>query len=420
MRTSEGFGWPYGVYHPLHADIFMFNVISIVDDGEITEEENVIVNLRTNSLLNRPDVSQEQVDDAFDMVGLWFNNVLSTEGKKEAIRIFHTIGAEMAEINNNNPNVLNLKMQLFRDCCAADGEISELEKEILDELADAWNINKDWTKRLPRYKSHSDYKEKDIEGTHGDEWFDSLKDYFTVCFAIGSYSFAEAFEGTGIKNTHIALKNQNNYMFSGHPRALKPIPSNCKGLTCVDCDWFVCDTCIKKEKEWKCPNEHELKDHVPGKEGYGCDSCGRGMRAFLPEEIEIFQILDEKSNDFVYVAKICSAAIKNWKQRTMQEGVMEQDMTTPIFLESLINLLTRINVATTTPDNPSDKKVINKLYKILVECAEHNKGDENGLYKFVIAKLEYIKKRGGVTEEVEFSTPVKNPRKSLKFIEDLK
>ena len=144
------------------------------------------------------------------------------------------------------------------------------------------------------------------------------------------------------------------------------------------------------------------------------------MRAFLPEEIEIFQILDEKSNDFVYVAKICSAAIKNWKQRTMQEGIMEQDMTTPIFLESLINLLTRINVATTTPDNPSDKEVINRLYKILVECAEHNKGDENGLYKFVIAKLEYIKKRGGVTEEVEFSAPVKNPRKSLKFIEDLK
>ena len=105
---------------------------------------------------------------------------------------------------------------------------------------------------------------------------------------------------------------------------------------------------------------------------------------------------------------------------TMKEGIMEQDMTTSIFLESVSKLLTRINIATTTPDNPSDKKVINKLYKILVECAEHNKGDENGLYKFVIAKLEYIKKRGGVTEEVEFSTPVKNPRKSLKFIEDLK
>ncbi|HJM17635.1 MAG TPA: hypothetical protein QGI59_03920 [Candidatus Poseidoniia archaeon] len=64
--------------------------------------------------------------------------------------------------------------------------------------------------------------------------------------------------------------------------------------------------------------------------------------------------------------------------------------------------------------------MINKLYKILVECAEHNKGDEKGLYKFVIAKLDYIREKGGVTEEVEFSTPVKNPRKSLRFIRDLK
>ncbi len=413
-------GWPYGRYHPLHADIFMFNVISIVPDGDITEEENVVVNLRTNALLNRPDISQVQIDDAFDKVGLWFNNVLSNEGKKGAIQIFHTIGAEMAEINNNNPNVLNLKMQLFRDCCAADGEISELEKEILDELADVWNIDKDWTKRLPRYRSHSDYKEEDIEGTYGDESFEFLKDYFTVCFAIGAYSFAEAFEGAGIKNTHIALKKGNNYMFSDHSRALKPIPSNCKGLLCVDREWFVCDNCIKKEKELKCPNGHELKNHVPGEEGYGCDVCGRGIRAFLPEEIEIFHVFDEKSNDFVYVSKICSTAIKNWKRMTMKEGMMEQDMTTSIFLESVINLLTCINIATTTPDNPSDKEVINRLYKILVECAEHNKGDENGLYKFVIAKLEYIKKKWGVTEEVEFSTPVKNPRKSLKFIEDLK
>ena len=419
MRESKVLGWPYGRYHPLHADIFMFNVISIVPDGDITEEENAVVNLRTKALLSWGDVSQVQIDDAFDKVGLWFNNVLSTEGKEEAIRIFHMIGAEMAEINNNNPNVLNLKMQLFRDCCAADGEISELEKEILDELADAWNINKDWTKRLPRYKAHSDYKEKDIEGTYGDDW-DSLKDYFTVCFAVGAYSFAEAFEGTGIKNTHIALKNSNNYMFSGHSRALKSIPSNCKGLICVDCDWFVCDNCIKKEKECECPNGHELKNHEPSKEGYGCDACGRGIRAFLPEEIEIFQVFDGKSNDFVYLSKTCSTAIKNWKRMTMREGMMEQDMTTPLFLESLTNLFTRINIATTTPDNPSDKKVINKLYKILVECAEHNKGDEKGLYKFVIAKLDYIREKGGVTEEVEFSTPVKNPRKSLRFIRDLK
>ena len=180
-------------------------------------------------------ISQEQIDDAFDKVGLWFNKVLSIKGKEGAIQIFHTIGAEMAEINNNNPNVLNLKMQLFRDCCAADGEISELEKEILDELADVWNIDKDWTRRLPRYKPHSDCKEKDIEGTYGDEWFDSLKDYFTVCFAIGAYSFAEAFEGTGIKNTHIALKKSNNYMFSGHSRALKSIPSNCKEIGRASC-----------------------------------------------------------------------------------------------------------------------------------------------------------------------------------------
>ena len=102
MRESKVLGWPYGRYHPLHADIFMFNVISIVPDGDITEEENAVVNLRTKALLSWGDVSQVQIDDAFDKVGLWFNNVLSTEGKEEAIRIFHMIGAEMAEINNNN------------------------------------------------------------------------------------------------------------------------------------------------------------------------------------------------------------------------------------------------------------------------------------------------------------------------------
>ena len=115
MRTNERLGWPYGRYHPLHADIFMFNVISIVPDGDITEEENVVVNLRTNALLNRPDISQEQIDDAFDKVGLWFNKVLSIKGKEGAIQIFHTIGAEMAEINNNNPKKEIIGNILFFD-----------------------------------------------------------------------------------------------------------------------------------------------------------------------------------------------------------------------------------------------------------------------------------------------------------------
>ena len=135
------------------------------------------------ALLERDTISDEDIEDAFNVASMWFNSIWLSGEDGDAIRTFHAIGVEMAEINKYNPNVLHLKMQLFRDCCAADGEIAELEKELLDDLADSWKLDKDWTKRLPRYKAFSEYEEKDIEGVF--EFFYPLKEYFRLCFGIG-------------------------------------------------------------------------------------------------------------------------------------------------------------------------------------------------------------------------------------------
>ena len=214
--SSDGteIAWPHGVYNPLHADVFMLTALGVLGDGRITDEETAIVRKRMTALLERDTISDEDIEDAFNVASMWFNSIWLSGEDGDAIRTFHAIGVEMAEINKYNPNVLNLKMQLFRDCCAADGEISKIEKVILDDLATSWKIDEDWSKRLVRYKPFSDYTEEDVVGVMS--FFDPLQDYFRVCFAIGAYSFAE---GVGNINSH--MEHKKRYFRKSPPQARK-------------------------------------------------------------------------------------------------------------------------------------------------------------------------------------------------------
>ena len=337
--------WPYGQYDPLHADIFMFTALSVIGDGILTDEETAVVRKRITSLQqgNR-NIDDDYVNEAFHLASLWFNDVMNSQGQDKAIQAFHAIGVEVAEINNYNPNVLNLKMQLFRDCCAADGEIAEREKELLDDLADSWKMTKNWTERLPRYKAHSDYTEEDIEGPL--TFFNPLSDYFRVCFGIGVYSFAH--EGSSMH-----LKDGNPYMFTGHPDA---------------------------------DDDHEL-----------------------PHEKELMLLLDDKASDSEYVGELFGDIRRSWIHNVHSSYMMSANPDKPDdfnehpFMLTVDDLLAGINVISTSPGNPSDNSLINTVYKLLVECAIHNRGSEDGLYENLVLKLQQIKDKWGITEDIEIT-----------------
>ena len=348
-KNIEGstLSWPYGEYEPLHADIFMFTTLSVIGDGILSDEETAVVRQRITSLQGNRGIDDQYINEAFHIASIWFNDVLNSQGQDKAIEAFHEIGIEVAKINNYNPNVLNLKMQLFRDCCAADGEITEVEKKLLDDLADSWKMSKDWTKRLPRYKAFSDYEEKDIECPL--EFFNPLSDYFRVCFGIGVYSFAH--EGSSMH-----LKDGNVYMFTGHPDA---------------------------------DDDHEL-----------------------PHEKELMLILDDKASDSEYAGDLYGDIRRSWIHNIHSSYIMSSDPDNPddfnenSFMLSVDDLLAGVNIATTSPGKPSDKSLINTVYSLLVECARHNRGSEEGLYENVVLKLQQIKDKWGITEDIKISDKV--------------
>ena len=350
--------WPYGEYDALHADIFMFTAISVIGDGILSDEETAVVRKRIKSLQGNRGIDDQYIDEAFNLASLWFNDVMNSQGQDKAIQTFHAIGIEVAETNNYNPNVLNLKMQLFRDCCAADGEITEVEKKLLDDLADSWKMSKDWTERLPRYKAFSDYEVEDIEGTF--EFFNSLKDYFRVCFGIGVYSSAH--EGF---SRH--LKDGNAYMFTGHPDA---------------------------------DDDDEL-----------------------PNEKELMLILDDEASDSEYVSELYGDVRHSWIHNVHSSFMMSanpdkpDDFNEPHFMASVDDLLAGINIVTTSPGKPSDNSLINTVYKLLVECAMHNRGSEEGLYENLVLKLQHIKDKWNIKEDIELSEKVL-PNPEFEFEDD--